>query len=309
MLRLLKRNRGRVAILALFLLPLVVYRANATAPGDANFFDRLVLMAVAPAERMLSGATDFVSGRWHRYVDLVGAREDNIKMRRRMIELETLAGEAEVHVAENERLRRLIALGARRSELTTLAATVIAVGQSSMARTVRIDRGLVDGVSRGDAVIADEGVVGRVQRAGFSSSEVLLIIDDNVSLEVMLSRSRARGRLVGRGTDEAFALELRGALREHEVKVGDRVVSSGLGGVYPKGLAVGTVTEVEVASGGLERIGRVEAAVDFFRLEHVLVVLPDRESAGSMVTPDGVLPEALRPADVSNGTTAPQGPP
>ena len=299
MLKFVKRYRVPLIVVALFLLPLVTYRAHATKPRDANLADRLVFAVSAPIERLLTWSTAFIADGWYTYVDLVGARRDNIEARRRSVRLEGRANEADALAAEHARLRDLLALRARRPELPTLAASVIAATSSPLNRGVRIDRGLLDGVQRGMPVIADEGLVGRIQRVGFNSAEVLLILDEKVSFGVMASSSRARGRASGRGLRPGPPIEVLGVPRTEAIALDDRIVTGGLAGLYPKDIAVGAVVGKKPMPGGSDWILAVQPAVDFTRLEHVLVVLYE-ERDEPVATPTPLLPPGL----ASGSTTA-----
>ena len=290
-------------MVGLFVVPLVVYRAHAVSPRDANLLDRVILGVTAPLERLLSGSVGFITGQLYTYVDVVGAREDNIELRRSIIRLQQRAAESDALEAENTRLRALLGLRDRRPELRTKAATVVAAGTSGMTRTLRIDQGLVDGVARGMPVIADEGLVGRVQRAGVNVSEVRLITDEQVTLHVVIARSRAQGRLQGRGLIPGFDLIVRRILRTDDVRQGDVVVTSGLGGVYPAGIRVGIVGAIEPVEGETEQVLGVEPAVDFSRIEHVLVV-EDTGPEVSVDTPYEALPPSLRSGTSSTSTSS-----
>lgn len=303
MLPFLKRYRAPLIVAALIVFPLLVYRAHAVVERDANVLDRVVLWVTAPLEQVLSGATDVVAERWYRYVDLTEARRQSIDLRRSHIGLKRQVAEAEAIAAENARLRDLLGLAARRPELRMLAAPVIAASSSPMVRAIRIGVGLRHGVRRGMPVVTDEGVVGRIQRVGFNSSEVLLVLDAKVSLEVVLPRSGARGRLVGGGFDPAFALEVRRLLRTDDIRVGDRVVTSGLADVYPPNIPVGEVTGVALEAGGHERTAQVAPAVAFDRLDHLMVVLDSADPSEPLATPTAALPLELRPS-TATATTA-----
>ena len=302
MLPFFKRYRAPIAVVALIVAPLVVYRAHAVAARDANVVDRLVLGAVGPRERQRSGATDLVAERWYRYIDLVGARDDAIELRQRQVSLERRVTEAEALEVENAGLRALLGLRQRQPALRMLSAQVIAAVGSPMVRAIRIDVGLGDGVRRGMPVVTAAGVVGRVQRVGFNSSEVLLILDAKVSLEVMVPRSAARGRLAGRGHQDGPPLQVRRLLRTDDVELGDAVVTSGLADVYPPNIPVGTVTGVAMDEGGHERIADVTPSVQFDRLQLVLVVLDSADPTEPLATPPAALPDELRPATATTAT-------
>lgn len=295
MLQLLKRHRTLLVVATLLVLPLLVYRVQTERlSAPPNPLDRLVLLISAPIERLLAGAVDLVSDRWARYVDLRGARGDNIELRRRLMALDRRITEAEALEQENTRLRTLLDLRERNTKLRLIPATIIAVGHSPLEISARIDRGLSSGVQRGNAVISEAGLIGRVQRAGYGSAEVLLLADEKVSLEVMIPRSRARGRLQGAGLWPHYRLQLLQVLRTDDVVVGDRVVTSGIGGVFPRGIPVGQVSSVEALPDGQALAVRVQPSAELSRVEEVLVLSGIEEGPEPVITPELLLPPELQ---------------
>jgi rod shape-determining protein MreC len=178
-----------------------------------------------------------------------------------------LAGREELRL-ENERLRRLLGF-AEATTVRTLAARVIAEDASSWFRTIEIDRGLADGVAEGMPVANAAGLVGRVVRCTPHASRVLLITDASSAVAVLVQDQRIRG--VCRGQGGGLALDY--ASVEETIQVGDGVVTSGMGGVFPKGLVVGYVRSVNLEQFGLFQTVEVEPAVDFSHLEEVLVLI------------------------------------
>lgn len=293
MRRLLERYRTIVVILTVIVVPLFFYRANAADPSDATVIDRIVLVASAPLMKVMSRAITAVSDAWYRYVDVVDARKENGELRRRLFRAERERDERASLELENTRLRRLLEIKERNPKFSTLQATVIAAGTSPLSRTVEIDRGALDGVTRGMPILADEGLVGMVMRVGWTSSEVLLIADEKMTVWVAVIRSRARGRLRGNGLWPGFGLELTEVLRSDDVRVGDRIATSGLGGVFPGGIPVGEVTEVRTPTRAQHRVAHVEPYVDFARLENVIVLLTGPKE-DPVTTPEPLRPPTLR---------------
>jgi rod shape-determining protein MreC len=291
--RLFERYQTAIVIFFTIALPVLAYRANAAEPANANAIDRLFLAATAPIKAFMSWATGKVSDGWYGYVDLRAARKDAGELKRRLMQAERARDEAKSLVNENTHLRTILGIKESNPKATLLAATVIAAGSSPLGRTVEIDRGSVDGVARGMAVISDAGLVGLVLRVGWTSSEVMLIADEKFTLSVVVLRSRARGHVKGSGLLPGFQLELTEILRADDVRVGDRLATSGLGGVFPRSIPVGEVTEVKTPTGAQHRVAEVEPFVDFARLEQVIVVIqaPKEEP---LVTPEPLRPATLR---------------
>lgn len=303
-----KRHRTWLIVAALILLPLLVYRAHARREPRNSWLDRGIIVLTSPLEKLLARATQLVSDRWYLYVDLREARQENIELRRSLLRLDQKIADSETLEEENQRLRRALELRDRNPGLELLAATVVAYGHSPIERTVRIDRGLVHGIRRGMAVIAEEGLIGRVQRTGFHAAEVLLIADERVSLDATIPRSRARGRLRGTGLWPDYRLEMLHVLRTDDIQVGDRVVTSGLGFVFPRGIPIGRVSRVHASPDGQELIVEVEPSIDLSRIEEVLVVKTSLERPGEVVTPELLLPDELRTSSTATAAVSQGGP-
>ena len=152
----------------------------------------------------------------------------------------------------------------------SIGAEVIGRNPVNWYRTIVIDRGERDGIKRGMVVVSGEGLVGRVKEVGPAISQVMLILDERSSVSAIIQRTREHGIVQGRLTD---ILRMKYLSGKTEVIRGDIVRSSGLGGVYPKGVLIGTVANVERADYGLTMSAEVLPAVDFSRLENVLVIL------------------------------------
>jgi len=159
-----------------------------------------------------------------------------------------------------------------------IPAEVIASSPSAWFRTIVINKGHRDGLNKGMPVVTWEGVVGRVMRTSPGSSIILLIVDRNSSVDVLVQRTRARGIVEG---DGASRCQLRYVPRTDDIQAGDRIITSGLGGIFPKGLSLGEAVMVEQKDYGLFHVVEVRPSADFSRLEEVMVILhPGGEREG-----------------------------
>lgn len=273
--------RNRVVLTGGVLMLLSIHMlTTGVRPGDpAAGPGRLLMALISPVQsssgRLIEGAHDF----WHDYIDLVGVRGENQRLhselarfqneRARLTELET----------ENRHLRALLdlrqALG-----LKAIAARVIGSDATGLSRTVILGQGADSGIKPGMAVLSNEGVVGKIIAVSASSSRVLLIDDHNAALDAFDQRTRARGIVAGVVDD---GITMKYVPRTADIKEGDLVVTSGLDGTFPGGLLIGQVGRVERKGPGLFLELAVTPAVDFRRLEQVLVVieLPPRLTADS----------------------------
>lgn len=174
---------------------------------------------------------------------------------------------------ENERLRALLSYVEANPDDNYIAASVIAKSQSIWYESFTINVGRKDGVKENDPVLTADGLVGRVTEVAASYSKVTSIIDTSSAVSVMVQRTRDNGMI--RGTlkiTSSNQLELYYLPSGSDLVPGDIIVTNGLGGIFPKGIIVGTVTEV--ASGDdADRNASVKPAVDFTHLEEVLVIV------------------------------------
>jgi rod shape-determining protein MreC len=264
-----------------FLLALSLISANLHSRENMSFFESLVVGITAPVQKVVWGVIDGIGNIWRGYFYLVGLEKENQALKRELQEIKLQMNRYREAELANERLRAL--LNFKKSIATPLLpAQLVAFDPSGWFQTILIDKGRDDGVVLDMAVVSAEGLVGRVIGVGRHHAKVLLILDGNSAVDAYIQSSRARGVLVGLGRELCL---LKYVQRNEEVQVGDKVVSSGMGGVFPKGLLVGTVQEVVRGSSGLFQRVEVEPAVNFSRLEEVMVVIqppPERPAmAGS----------------------------
>lgn len=200
---------------------------------------------------------------------------ENDRLRARNVELEEAAQTA-------ERLQGLLDLRDA-YDLQSTAARIISGSSDSWSTTVSIDKGTSSGVNAGMPVTAASGVVGQVVESASASSRVRLLTDENSSISAMIQSSRVQGMLNGSVTGQ-LKLTLVGT--DQQVSVGDVVVTSGLGGVFPKGLPLGEVTSVESSPGALELDIVVEPYSHAESYEEVLVITSLTE--GQQATADDI---------------------
>jgi len=174
---------------------------------------------------------------------------------------------------ENKRLKALLALKDL-LEYKTIGAYPVGGVPSLWSRALIINVGKEEGVREGSAVLNSEGVVGIVTEAYKERSTVMLITDPSFSIHVRDYRSRVIGVVKGTGTS---LCTLHYVVADRDVSPGDLLVTSGMGGVYPKGYPVGTVVRIEREPGELFMKAKVKPKVDLSRLGYLLVVLPQRE--------------------------------
>ena len=202
----------------------------------------------------------------------VGLYWEDQKLRKRLAQVQIEADAMRSERLENAHLRRLLALSQENpSDLT--AARVTARSLDRLGGSITIDKGWKDGVLPNRAVITPEGLIGRVEQAQPHEARVLTLLHHDCAVAVRVGRSRVDGVLQWEFGDRPI-LNLLYVSSQQDVKRGDLVLTSGLGGIFPEGVRVGVVSRVGIAENGLMKEVQVKPAVDFRSLEEVLVYMP-----------------------------------
>lgn len=269
-------TKGQVALtcVVLVLAALFLTAYSARNPNVARIGAKLVLELVAPVAEAAEAVTTGIGSLWSRYIFLVRTARENESLRAAIVELEREVGAAREFAGENARLRGLLQVAAdHRAE--GIAASVIGGDPSGWSKGVIINRGSSSGVREGMAVIHAGGVVGQVIAVQADAARVLLVSDPTSGVDVLLQDSRARGVLEGAGDN---ICELKFIPKDAQVKAGETIITSGMDGVFPKGIVVGRVMQTGQTPGSLFQAIEVRPAVDFAKLEEVLIVTPHAPS-------------------------------
>lgn len=230
---------------------------------------RAALSLVSPLQSAITSVINAVETVWSRYLYLVHAAEENERLKKALAQAMADNTAGREALLENKRLRECLELKTE-SPLVLLPARVVARDPSPWMNTLIVDRGSDDGVGRGCPVVVAAGIVGFVLEASGGYAKVLLMVDRNSSADVLVQETRARG--VASGTGDTV-LRLQYALRQLTIPMGAVVVTSGLDGIYPKGLRVGAVTQVLRKNSGMFQEIEITPSVDFKTLEEVMIVL------------------------------------
>ena len=230
---------------------------------------KLGLELIGPFQTAISKVSNYAGSIWDKYTDLLNVREENEQLRQELLQYKTANIEYREAVATNVRLQKLLEL---KESLPppTLSAEIVGKDPSLWFRTFTINRGSSDGVQKGMPVVTVEGVVGQVLTSSPNYSKVLLATDPNSAIEVITQKTRVQGIVKGSGP-ETFNLHY--VLKSAEVEKGDYVLTSGLGGVFPKGLMVGTVAEITKSRRGMFQNIAIKPAVDFSQLEYLIIIM------------------------------------
>lgn len=246
----------------------LIFYANHKDPRDLNRLDRAILSMTAPAQMMVTSLYRWGEARWQAYASLVDLARDNMQLKEEVKLLRQRLYQAREAELENRRLRRLLQLG-ERIRLTYRPARVVAFDPMSKSRTLRIDRGAEGGVERGQAVVTEEGVVGRIMRVGAHHADVLLITDTRSAIDSFVQRTRDQGTVEGLGNGTC---RIKYLLRGTDIRDGDVIVTSGYDGLFPRGLPVGIIRGDEARRYGVSEEAELLPFVDLSRVEEVLIL-------------------------------------
>jgi rod shape-determining protein MreC len=242
-------------------------------------------------QHTLLAPAEFVIGWVDRGIATYG---ENERLRDKVTRLTVQLDQSSAEQAENDRLRRLLHLtGQHPYEL--FAANVVGRSLDRLGGSLVLDKGQMDGVTANRAILTPDGLVGRVERTTRHGARVLTLLHRDCAVAARIQRSRVDGVVRWEFGDRA-ALDLLYVSSQEDVLKGDMVVTSGLGGIFPAGVRIGTVEKVGLEPNGLTKEIVIRPAVDFRTLEEVLVYIPAGKNAS--------LPGDFYPAEVTDSTRA-----
>jgi rod shape-determining protein MreC len=264
------RRFGLPAFIVLLLLfALVLMSLRAKQRGGVEFFDALLMEICSPFQKATTLTVKTIQGTFRQYVFLVNLEKENRVLKQKIAELQEENHRMKEMKLTNERMRQLLQFREKNSP-SMIGAEVIGQDPSSWFKSVTIDKGEGDGVKKGMAVISPTGVIGQVLKTAPHYATVLLVTDYNSAIDCIVQRTRAKAILEGIGENRC---QLKYLLRADEAAVGDVVVTSGLGGNFPKGLRVGEIKKIDKRGHGVFQYAELVPSVDLTQLEEVFVIM------------------------------------
>ncbi len=273
-------SRNSVPLCSLFLLAVSMQLMSASSrnPKIANSGALVIDTVLVPLEKGYHEVSESTKYLWTHYVWLLDVENERNSLLDRVKELEALNSRLMEHQRENDRLRGILQFSNTTSQQGVVA-TVVGRDPSNWIQTITIDRGADQGIAIGMAVVDGNAIVGQVTSVTAGSSKVLLLTDSTSAIDAIVQSSRATGIAEGGMHGGLLRLRYVERLQEIPVRAGDRVIASGLDGVYPKGTLIGVVHRTDESKGGLFQFIEVAPSADLRRLENVLVIAPDLKGA------------------------------
>lgn len=269
-----QRHRRKFAGLLVVLIPLMMMssKAGAGVGGSTGFPGRVGLGVMGSLQTVvympITAASGLLSG-WFTGDSTTESQQLNAEISRLREEKSRLIGVLQ----ENERLRKMLGFKVRRPELELIPGRVVARDTTPYFRVVTLHVTTDVPLSPRMAVISAEGVVGQVHRVFADYVEVILVSDPRHRVDAITQRTRAQAVVEGLGHERDYRAKLSYLSEKDEVRVGDVVVTSGMGGVFPAELVLGTVASVERSERGLFQDATLAPSVDASRLDEVFIVV------------------------------------
>ena len=256
-------------IITIIILILIVIFSN--GEKGSSFLENAASNLVMPIQNGLTYLKNKISGNNTFFTDINNLKEENKSLKEKNSELEQSLRELENIKSQNETLKEYLNLTEKYGEYKTIPGYIINKDISNYSKTIVINIGKKDGVSENMTVIGDEGLVGHVVSVTDSTAKVQTIIDTASSVSCIMSTTKES--IVCKGTlDENSTLKAMYIPTDANIIQGDSIETSGLGGIYPKGIHIGTVKKVNNTQNMTDRYAVVETAVDFDKLNSVLVI-------------------------------------
>jgi rod shape-determining protein MreC len=262
-----------VAFITVFLLAVSAARVQTRYPLMAN----LAATVMTPFDYVFSELAQVIrhSGDFTR--DVATVFRENQALRAENQELRQVVFQLTEKAAENERLQAMMEFRGKSVTFQMKAATVIGRDPGTFSYSIMINRGTQDGLRVNMPVVSTQGLVGHVMETYGGTAKVRLLLDSGSSASAMIQRPQSRAVGVVEGNPaQLSSLRMKNLTRDGDVIKGDKIMTSGLGGIYPKGLLIGEVMDVLDDEGGLMKHALIRPSVDFTRLEEVFVITAER---------------------------------
>jgi rod shape-determining protein MreC len=286
-------KRYALTLAAILLLLVALLFVTSGERGRLSLPESAVRETLAPFARVLFRVTGEIGAAVRTVANLRHLLRENDRLYLEISRLMAENARLEECRLENARLRQLLGFQAA-LDYSTSAAQIVGRNPGNWLETVTINKGTRSGVKKDMAVATMEGLVGRVLSASPRTATVLLIVDPRSAVGGLVQRTRTLVLVEGDPARPGLC-RVKSLTEQSDVQVGDRVLSSGLGGIYPKGLVIGDIVEVVPGKYGVGKAAYLRPAVDFARLEEVVVITGVNETVGAPESLGShVVPEAPR---------------
>ena len=258
------------AVITIVILVLLIFLTNEKT-DKLSFLESVASSIATPIQRAFTDLKNKIQGNSAYFTEMKNLEEENSELKAKNSELETKVRELESIKADNATLQEYMNLTQKYADYTTIPAYVVNKDVSNFSSDLIINVGTDDGVDVNMTVIADKGLVGHIISVTKNTAKVQVIIDSASTVSCNISTTEES--IICKGTIENNQV-LRASYipTEAELIQGDSVYTSGLGGIYRKGVLIGTIKEIITTSNSIDRYAKIEPAVDFSKVDTVLVI-------------------------------------
>ncbi len=266
-------NKYFILLLVITILLLVITALYTADRKSVTYGEDLVGAIITPFQALFTSATEGIRNFSGYFSDIKELREKNKEMAEQINELSNTVRKLEQYKLENERLRGMLALKDTMEDYGLVAAEVIAKDSGNWFNSFTINKGSADNLAVRQAVITSGGLVGHIYEIGTNWAKVISIIDANSSVGAVIARTRDIAVV-----ESDVELQNQGLCKmtyigkNVSIMSGDIAETSGLGGIYPKGILIGKVREIRPETAGISQYAILEPAVDFERISTVFVI-------------------------------------
>lgn len=266
-----KKKTGIIGVIITIIILIIIVIFSNTQNSSLSYTETIFNKIVMPIQNGLTHLKNKISGNGDFFADIEKLKSENQYLKDQNSELEQELRELEIIKSENNTLKEYLNLSEKYKEYTTVPAQIINKNISNYTKTIVVNVGSDDGIQPDMVVIADKGLVGYVVSTTDSTAKVQTIIDPATTVSAVISTSRdgiiCRGMLEEGQTIKATYIPTNVSIVE-----GDDVETSGIGGIYPKGIHIGTIKRVINTKNITDRYLLIEPTVNFSKLETVLII-------------------------------------
>ena len=303
------KSPSKRSLIVLFIIISIICILFFAAIGrfNAPLANSIVVNVLAPFQSVTSAVSSKCNDFRNYVYDVFYVYDQNRELKAQNDDLKLKVARTAELEAENANLRQLLNYKKANLQFNLLPANVIVRDSATWSSHIIINRGTDDGVQKNMTVITPDGLVGNIHEAYASYSEVELITDPRSAVGSIVQRADSRVAGIVKGSaDSNSAINMTNIPQNANIVEGDTIITSGFGGIYPKGIPIGSVAAIKNDSGGLLQYATLYPCVDFQKLENVAVIINHREVAQPAATPAPTAPaqaNAQTPAQPTTGDT------
>lgn len=265
------KKKGIIGIIITIIILIIIVVTSNIKTNDLSSVEGALGYIIIPIQNALTYLKNGIAGNDSFFTDINKLKEENKELKEKNSKLEQELRELEIVKAENSTLKEYVNLKDKYTEYTTIPAYVINKDITNYNDIIIINIGKNDGIEVNMPVISDKGLVGHIISVTDTTAKVQTIVDTSSSISCTITSTR--DNLIARGTlEKESTLKATYIPTDATVLQGDTVETSGLGGIYPKGILIGTITKVTNTQNKPDRYATIETAVDFTKIETVLVI-------------------------------------